>query len=64
MLFQRGLERFWQHGNAILGAFSVADQNLVLEREGRKIYLVPDVVRERGADYELISCRASARKPG
>jgi hypothetical protein len=39
----------------------VADQNLVLKRDGRKVLLVPDAVRERGADYELISCREIPR---
>ena len=39
----------------------VADQNFVLERDGRKVLLVPDTVRERGFDYELISCHGVAR---
>jgi len=38
-----------------------ADQNFVLERDGRKVLLVPDTVRERGFDYELISCHGVAR---
>jgi len=38
----------------------VPDQNLVLEREGRKVVLWPEAVRERGADYELINCRVLA----
>lgn len=42
----------------------VADQHLVLERAGRKVQLAPEAVRERGADYELLSCRTVARKPG
>jgi hypothetical protein len=42
----------------------IADQNLVLERGERRIQLHPDAVRERGADYELLSCRAFVPKPG
>jgi len=42
----------------------VADQRLVLERDGRKIQLVPESMRERGADYELLICKAIAGKPG
>lgn len=35
----------------------VADQNLVVERAGRKLVLLPVAVEERGADYERVSCR-------
>jgi len=34
----------------------VADQNLVFEREGRKVILTPRAVDERGADYERVNC--------
>jgi len=40
----------------------VADQNLVLERDGRKVLLVPDTVRERGADYERVGFRTARQE--
>jgi hypothetical protein len=41
----------------------IADQNLVLEREGRRVVLVPEAVQERGIDYERLSCHCSVINP-
>jgi len=42
----------------------VAGHNLLFERAGRKVVLEPFRVEERGADYELVSCRQQIREPG
>jgi hypothetical protein len=40
----------------------IADQKLVLERDGRRMLLVPEAVQERGIDYERLSCNCSVIK--
>lgn len=42
----------------------VAGQNLVFERAGRRVVLLPLGVAERGADYELVHCRQLSSEPG
>ncbi len=42
----------------------VAGHNLLFERGGRTMVLVPAGVEERGVDYERVRCRQLAREPG